>query len=176
MDLLEFEGQDLYFDEQMPKEIDDLIKSASENYGTQQAEADLLQAFFLAPDNLSVLVALYRYYYYQHQYEKALIVAANTLKFSGHRVGFPKNWEDLTIEHVGAGALKSMSMVRFYLIALKATGYLNLRLHNFSQASEMLSKVVELDASDRLGAAVLLKFATDCLQYDDDSLIRVAEV
>ena len=176
MDLLEFEGQDLYFDEHMPEEIDILIKSASENYGTPKAEADLLKAFFIAPDNLTVLVALYRYYYYQHQYEKALMVAGNTLKFSGSRVGFPNKWEDLTIDHIGAGALKSMSMVRFYLIALKATGYLNLRLHNFSQARAMLSKVVELDASDRLGAAILLEFATDCLQYNDDELVRVAKI
>lgn len=161
MDLHDFEGQELYFDENIPPEVDLLINSASENYGTPDAEANLMQAFFLAPDNLSVLVALYRYYYYQHQYEKAIIVADHALKFSGRRIDFPESWKNLTISHVGAGAIKSMGMVRFYLLSLKAAGYLNLRLNNFVLAEEMLSKVVELDASNRLRAVELLAFAME---------------
>jgi len=161
MDLLDFEGEDLYFDEHLPDEIDTLINLASKNYGTPDAENNLMQAFFLAPDNLTVLVALYRYYYYQHKYEKALVVAAHALKFSGHRIGFPEKWEMLTLENIGSGALISMGMVRFYLLSLKAAGYLNLRLNNFIIAQEMLSKVVELDSSNRLGANDLLSFAVE---------------
>ena len=128
MDLLDFEGQDLYFDEENPQEIDSLINKASEDYGTPSAEKSLLNAFFLAPDNLSVLVAMYRYYYYQHKYEEALVIANHALKFSGQRIQFPSDWRKLTIDDIGAGAMKSMGMVRFYLIALKAAGYINLRI------------------------------------------------
>jgi tetratricopeptide (TPR) repeat protein len=174
MDLLDFEGQELYFDEAMPKEVDMLINAASESYGTPEAEENLLQAFFLAPDNLTVLVALYRYYYYQHQYEKALVVADHALKFSGPGVNFPKKWQDLTIEDVGAGAIISMGIVRFYLLSLKAAGYLNMRLHNFELAQQMLNKVVELDASNRLGAAELLVFAMEQTTNGKVQSIKVA--
>ena len=166
MDLHDFEGQELYFNEQLPDELSDLIESASESYGTSEAEQSLLKAFFLAPDNLSVLVALYRYYYYQHQYEKALVIAGHALNFSGRRVDFPEKWRDLTQAHVANGALQSMGMVRFYLLALKAAGYINLRIHQFSTASDMLNKVVELDSSDRLGATALLAVAVDYLNKE----------
>lgn len=172
MDLLEFEGQELYFDEHLPKEVDDLINAASDCYGTPGAEANLMQAFFLAPDNLTVLVALYRYYYYQHQYEKALVIAAHALKFSGRRVDFPESWRDLTLKHIGAGAIISMGMVRFYLIALKAAGYINLRLQNYELAQEMLEKVIELDSSDRLGASALLAVA---MEHINNPLNNVAQ-
>ena len=175
MDLLDFEGQELYFDEDMPKEIDGLIKAASDCYGTPGAEANLLQAFFLAPDNLTVLVALYRYYYYQHQYEKALIIAEHALKFSGNRIEFPKKWQDLSMDNLKVAAMISMGMVRFYLIALKAAGYINLRLHNFSLAQEMLLKVVELDSSDRLGASALLAVAAEHLRNYEDNLKQAAK-
>jgi len=175
MDLLAFEGQDLYFDEHMPAEIDLLIKSASECYGTSEAEAQLIHAFFLAPDNLTVLVALYRYYYYQHRYKEALVVANHALKFSGRRIEFPENWENLSLDHLGVGVMKSMGMVRFYLIALKAAGYINLRLHNFELAQDMLRKVVALDSSDRLGASALLQIAIDYNSNEANELIRVKQ-
>ena len=164
MDLQEFDGQDLYFDVEMPAEVDSLIFMASHSYGTPAAEEYLRKAYFLAPDNLSVLVALYRYYYYQHQYESALTVAGHALKFSGREIDFPSDWQNLTMSHIGAGAIKSMSMVRFYLIALKAAGYINLRLANYDIARAMLNKVVELDSADRLGAAALLAVAQEHLQ------------
>jgi len=164
MDLLDFEGQDLYFDEPLPKEVDALIEAASEEYGDPKAESSLMKAFLLAPDNLTVLVALYRYYYYQHQYQNALIIASHALKFSGLRVNFPTDWRELNISHVGAGAIESMSMVRFYLLALKAAAYINLRLLNFETAQEMLLKIIELDSSDRLGATALLAVAQEHLQ------------
>lgn len=166
MDLQEFDGQDLYFDKKMPAEVEHLILLASHTYGSTEAEEYLRKAFFLAPDNLSVLVALYRYYYYQHDYESALTVAGHALKFSGREIDFPDDWQRLTMSHIGVGAIKSMSMVRFYLISLKAAGYISLRLAKYNEAQAMLNKVVELDAADRLGAAALLAVAQRNLQND----------
>jgi len=176
MDLHDFEGQELYFDEHMSEEVAELINNASLQYGTPEAEQSLLSAFFLAPDNFSVLVALYRYYYYQHQLEKALVIANHSLRFSGQRVQFPKSWRGLTMDHVGAGAILSMSMVRFYLLALKGAGFINMRLHRFIEAEAMLAKVVELDASDRLGATPLLKFAREHLADDESQPAKAVEV
>jgi len=159
MDLHDFEGQDLYFDEHMPDKISILIESASECYGTLDAEKKLRDAFFLAPENLSVLVALYRFYYYQHNYENALVVAKHALTFSGRRIQFPEDWQYLTIDHLGVGAQISMGMVRFYLLSLKAAAYINLRLNRFETAEQMLKKIIQVDSSDRLGAVALLTVA-----------------
>ncbi|MDX1811044.1 MAG: hypothetical protein R3240_03795 [Gammaproteobacteria bacterium] len=173
MDLLDFEGQDLYFDEHIPAEVDALINDASELYGTPAAEEKLLKAFFLAPDNLTVLVALYRYYYYQHKYEETLVIAEHALKFSGQRLGFPRDWRELNIDYLGAGAIKSMGMVRFYLIALKGAGYINLRLSNFVVAQDMLTKVMELDSSNRLNVSELLAVANEYLLTNSEEYKNV---
>jgi hypothetical protein len=84
VDLLDFVGEDLYFDKPMSPELASLLSAVAESYGTRAAEPLLLKAYFLAPDNFSVLVGLYRFFYYQHRYEDALRVAD---RVSGGRSG-----------------------------------------------------------------------------------------
>ena len=159
MDLLEFEGQELYFDLPLPSTAATRLDEAAARYGSPEAELKLLQALLYAPDHLSVLVALYRYYYYQHRLDDALAVADRALAVAGDMLDFPNTWRALSMPYIGAGAMKSMGLVRFYLIALKAAGYLNLRIGRIEEGIEMLAKVVDLDTSDRLRAASLLELA-----------------
>ena len=67
MDLHDFECKDMYFDEPISEEVEVLIDQAAEAYATGNAEQYLLRAYFLSPENLSVLVAMYRYFYYDHR-------------------------------------------------------------------------------------------------------------
>ncbi|MGD8568745.1 MAG: hypothetical protein PVJ39_11690 [Gammaproteobacteria bacterium] len=159
MDLLDFSESSLYFDEPLADWASQLIDQAAAQYGEENVEPFLLEAYDIAPEHLTVLVALYRYYYYQHRLDDALEVAHKALAVSGHRLRFPSDWGQLSNEHIGAGALVSMGMVRFYLLALKAAGYLNLRLQRWEPALDMLTKVSELDETDRLGVAPLLDIA-----------------
>lgn len=159
MDLLDFEAQDLYFDEAMEPEIEALLVCAADGYGEGRAETPLLKAYALRPRNLTVLVALYRYYYYQHRPAQAREIAWRAMAVVGERLRFPASWRQLTVEDLGAGALRSMGLVRFYLLALKAAAYLSLRLGERALAAEMLRKLVALDPKDRLGGRALLDFA-----------------
>ena len=159
MDLLDFSENSLYFDEPLAEVATTLIEQAAVEYGESDVEPLLLEAYKVAPEHLMVLVALYRYYYYQHRLEDALDIAHQALAVSGKRLRFPIDWARLSNEHLGAGALVSMGMVRFYLLALKAAGYLNLRLQNWQSAIDMLTKVSDLDEADRLGTAALLEIA-----------------
>lgn len=167
MDLLDFSEQTLYFDEPLDKQAMTYIEQAASEYGNSDVEPLLLAAYKIAPDHLTVLVALYRYYYYQHRLDDALTIAHKSLEVSGLRLGFPTYWYQLTSAHLGAGALISMGMVRFYLLALKAAGYLNLRLQNWTPAIEMLTKVSELDEANRLGANALLEIAHSVYQKEN---------
>ena len=76
MDLLDFSDCKLYFEEPMPAEAERLIAQAASEYGEPGAEMALLRAHLLAPENLSVLVGLYRYYFYQHRLDDALVVGS----------------------------------------------------------------------------------------------------
>lgn len=156
MDLLDFEDADLYFDEQMGGDVRVLLQDAADAYAGGGAESHLLRAYFLAPKNLTVLVALYRFFYYQHRLEEALIVAARALEASGERLSLPEDWRRLDELGIGFAATRSMGLLRFYLLALKGAGYLNLRTGDIETGRRMLAKVLEVDPKDQLGAGALL--------------------
>ena len=157
MDLLDFDHADLYFDEPLALDVMQLIEAAADAYGTEQAEGLLLRANLLAPRNLIVLVALYRYYFYQHRLQDALLVAESALAVAGRRLEFPETWVYLREANVGAGVMRSMGLVRFYLMVLKAAGYLHLRLGHLDTGRSMLEKLVQLDSHDRIGGKALLE-------------------
>lgn len=161
MDLQDFNGEMLYFDEPEPPRVTELLLAASQNYGAGDAERFLLEAYALAPQNLTVLVGLYRFYYYQHRYADALGIAHVAMQTVAPKIDFAMDWRDLDMNMLGCGVLKSMGLVRFYLLALKGAGYLNLRLGEFESGLSMLRKVKTLDEADRLGAKLLLDILAD---------------
>ena len=156
MDLLDLEGQQLYFDEPMPPVVSELNAQASSAYGSGNEEVLLLRAYFIAPKNLSVLVALYRSYYYQHRLEDAQRVAQRALSIVALRVGFPEEWSELNEAELAHAVFQSMGLVRFYMTTLKAEAYLYLRLGDISAGRKRLQKIAELDSSDHFGARALL--------------------
>lgn len=161
MDLQDFECDSMYFDDPISQEVENLITRAANEYGSEQAEASLLHAYFLAPENLAVLVALYRYFYYQHEYKKAINVAAQAMKAAGRKLGLPENWKDMNDACLGSAALVSMGLLRFYLLALKGMGYLSLRSNSITEGLEILTKLTELDPHDRLHVKFLLEMAQE---------------
>lgn len=157
MDLHDFTDCELYFEQPLTPTISDLIDAAARHYGEPEAESLLLRAYFLAPENLTVLVGLYRYYFYQHRLEDALIVAERALSVSAGQLQLNTHWQHMTRLHLGDAAQRSFGLLRFYLIALKASTVVLLRLGDFAEARIRLQKLAELDSNDRLGVARLLE-------------------
>jgi tetratricopeptide (TPR) repeat protein len=167
MDLLDFEQAELYFDEPLALDVVNLLTAAADKYSSEEAESLLLRASLLAPQHLTVLVALYRYYFYQHRFEDALLVGESTLAVVGRRLDFPETWMYLNEANLGEGVIRSMGLVRFYLMVLKATGYINLRLGYFDIGQAMLKKLVELDSHDRMGGKALLDVLYQSMNTDE---------
>lgn len=156
MDLLHFEPQDLYFDGPTDPEVERLLAQASAGYADGRSEPPLLQALARAPSSLLVMVALYRFYYYQHRLPDALSIARLTLETTSRQLGIPQEWNDLDETHIGRAALNSMTLLRFHLLALKAAAYLLLRMGEEDEGKQLLRKLSELDSHNRLGARQLL--------------------
>lgn len=156
MDLMDFDQPTLYYDDPVAPEVERLLQEASAHYGEETAEAMLLRAYFLVPEQLIVLVALYRYYFYQHRLEDALLVADRAMAVAGRRLNLPGEWQNVHPDHLGHAVLRSMGLLRFYLMVLKAAGYINMRLNRHQAGQAMLEKLVELDSHDRLGGKALL--------------------
>ncbi|TAK63440.1 hypothetical protein [Methylobacter sp.] len=157
MDLLDFEAQGLYFEQPDVAGVEELIATAAENYASGDAELSLLQAYFLAPESLNVLVALNRFYYYQHRLEEALAATTKALVVIRPSIAFPEHWQELQISHITDASADSLTNVRMYLFTLKAIGFLNMRLENLDLSQAIFEKLVELDSKDRIGAQGLLE-------------------
>jgi tetratricopeptide (TPR) repeat protein len=157
MDLLDFEAQGLYFEEPDVAGVKEMITAAAENYTTGNAELPLLKAYFLAPESLNVLVALNRFYYYQHRLEEALNATLKALAVIRRLINFPEDWRDLQQSHINDAPTDLLTQVRLYLFTLKVTGFLNMRLNNLEVSQHIFEKLVGLDSKDRIGAKGLLE-------------------
>jgi len=157
MDLLDFSECKLYFEDDLPAEAERLIAQAASEYGEDTAELALLRAHLLAPENLTVLVGLYRYYFYQHRLDDALMVAERAMLLSGRQLGLSPDWRTLDEIRLGSAAANSFGLLRFYLLALKAASVVLLRLGQIEASRDRLIKLAGLDCHDHLGAAKLLE-------------------
>jgi tetratricopeptide (TPR) repeat protein len=154
MDLLDFEAEGLYFEQADVDGVKELIAQAAEDYSNGDAEFPLLRAYFLAPESLNVLVALNRFYYYQHRLEDALLATYKALAVIRASIDFPENWQDLQQQHIDNTG--NLTQVRLYLFTLKAVGFLNMRLHRLELSRQIFEKLISLDSKNRIGAQALL--------------------
>lgn len=159
MDFLDFENHDLYFDEPLSANDEMLLKKAADAYPAKITETILLDIFTRLPDNLIIIVALYRYYYYQHRYEDALDIASRALSVSAAMMDIDVDWKGMTEHHLGQGVFVSMGLIRFYMLGLKASAYLLMRIGDVEEAHSRLKKIIELDPADQFGAAFLYQMA-----------------
>lgn len=157
MDILDFTECELYFEEPLQTEAERLLCEAAGRYGEEGAELALLRAYMIAPEHLMVLVGLYRYYFYQHRLEEALLVARRAMDLVARRLNLPSSWERIEALHLASAAQSSFGLLRFYLLALKATSVVLLRQGEIDAARARLQKLMELDTRDQLGAAKLLE-------------------
>jgi tetratricopeptide (TPR) repeat protein len=174
MDLLDFSDCKLYFEDALPAEAERLIDQAASEYGEPAAELSLLRAHMHAPENLSVLVGIYRYYFYQHRLEDALVVAERAMQLSGRHLGLPTDWNQLDETRLGSAAANSFGLLRFYLLALKAASVVLLRLGRIAASRARLIKLASLDSRDQLGAAKLLEVVDEFQQQTDEPELTLA--
>lgn len=160
MDLLDFDSTDLYFEEPLSQTVQDCLNTASESYADNEAELPLLRAYLLNHDSLTVLVALYRFYFYQHRLDDALHIALLARQVSAKSLNVNSHWQDLKLtDFPNAADLKGM--VRFYLMVLKGEAVMLLRLQRITEAQAMLRKMTELDPKDRMGVKDMLAIAEE---------------
>ncbi len=157
MDLLDFDAKDLYFETPDSQEVEALIQQASSLYGSGEAELPLLKAYLRAPQSLNVLVALNRFYYYQHRLQEALLISEKALAIIRAGIGFPDDWQVLQLADIQQAPTEQLTQIRLYLFTLKSIGFLNMRLENLDLSRRIFEKLIALDAQDRIGAKALLE-------------------
>lgn len=169
MDLLDFEpGEELYFQKQDSEEVQQLIEKAGNSYTDGDAELPLLQAYFRAPDSLNVLIALNRFYYYQHRLAEALTTSKKALVIINNHINFPADWQQIEMSTITNAPKEQLTWVRLYLFTLKSIGFLKMRMHQLEASKAIFEKLCELDQEDRIGAAGLLELVNRKIEEDDN--------
>ena len=133
-------------------QVDALIQQAGQLRDQPQEALPLLQqARAAAPSHPAPLIALYRFYFYGHQFALAHAVAEDALAIA--RTALGPNFGD---EPPSDEAARHDAAVRFYLFTLKGLAYLSLRLGVLEDARTLLAELRRLDPQDRVGGALLL--------------------
>ncbi len=156
MDLLSFDAEPLYFDNPPSEEVVQLLQQATEDYKSGASEECLRRAYNLAPENLMVLVTLFRYYFYQQRFTEATIISQQARAVVRHQLGLPDDWREMSEARLFGGNQNNMVMVRFYLLCLKGEAYMLIRQGQFDEGTALLNKIIEMDAKDHLAATALL--------------------
>lgn len=119
------------------------------------AERHLAEASRIAPDHLAVLVGQYRYLFYKGRLAEALAQLRVCMAAAAEQGSLPADWRTARASDAAFGDFGAL-WARFYMFALKAYGYIHLRLGLQEEGRHALQKVMELDPTDKVGAKVLL--------------------
>lgn len=136
------------------------------------ARRHLAAARQIAPQHRAVLIGHYKFHFYRTELAEAAPWALACVRQSLERLGLGHDWRALP---AAAGrppfagrVLHWTPEARFLAYALKAYGYVRLRLGEMEDGCAALAAVAALDPEDVCGAAALLAVAARGPAYDED--------
>ncbi len=118
-----------------------------------ESAAAIARALVAAPQDVDVRLAAYRFYFFTHDYARALDQAQVLLGFAARRLNLPPDWRLVSPEDAAFTAHDFAPGL--YLQVLIAMGYCLARLGQVDPACEVLAQAARLDPSDRFGGAWL---------------------
>jgi len=143
---------------QVPEDVKELLIVASQNWENPlKAENCINQALAKTGDNIDVLVAAYRYFYYKNNYPMALQIAVKIRDIIKKSEKLPDNWEQLKLILI---LRKEEPKIRLFLTAYAASGLVSAKLGEIEQAKEISTQVKEIDNKNEFGSALLLDILT----------------
>jgi tetratricopeptide (TPR) repeat protein len=152
----------------LPHEASRLLYEAALSYANGAvAEQHLRDARTIAPDHAAVLIAHYRFYFYKGRLGDALNVARTCLLKAARENGLHPDWRQVRCRDADFGSYDAR-LPRFFLFTLKAYAYLQMRLGHLEEGHQAVSKLLELDPSDKVGARVLLDVLAAAARDDDE--------
>lgn len=138
----------------LPADVNAQLQKAASSIasGTESLDA-LCVAEALAPQQLEVIVALYKFHFYQGNIALAEDYVFQALIKAARGGGFKYNWESLTQASTDWGDIRGPG--RVYLYSLKALAFIRLRQEDPGNAEFILDTLNRLDPDDQVGANVI---------------------
>ncbi|QSR89480.1 hypothetical protein IT6_04160 [Methylacidiphilum caldifontis] len=141
-----------YWGQLDPEAVEEL-KQASFSYPDKRKVLyHLNRAFEKSASHMTVLIGMYRFYFYQSDLVKSLYWGKLCVAETAKKLGISQSWEELTEEHKQKLKKEESPLIDLYLRALHAVGYLLGRLGQKDEALKILNVLSEIDTSKQLGA------------------------
>ncbi len=140
----------------LPLEAKKCLDEAATVYADGDRALKLLrEAETIAPAHPAVLIGLYRFFFYKGRLEECLEVCHVCLAEASYHNNLPDDWHQVQSSDADFSSYEMMP--RFFLFVLKGYAYLQMRLGNLEEGLVATMKLLELDASDKIGATLLLE-------------------
>ena len=140
----------------LPMEAERHLRLAGQSYhNDEEAVMNLNKAKQAAPDHPAVFIGFYRFYFYKNRLAEALKISQQCLLKAACDNGMDPDWRKAKADDADFDNFAAI-LPRFFLFTLKGYGYLQLRLGNLAEGRAAISKLLELDPSDKVGGKVLL--------------------
>lgn len=150
---------------QVPEDIKELLILAAKTWeNTAESEKYMQQALAKAGENIDVLIAAYRYFYYKNNFILALQTVVKVTDKIKAAENFSADWEKLKPILIKR---KEEPQIRLYLNAYAASGLVLAKLGEIEQAKEVSARVKEIDEKNDFGAGILLDILTRPPEEDD---------
>lgn len=151
---------------EVPEEVKQLLVLAADSWeNTSESEKYINQALAKSDNNVDVLIAAYRYFYYKQKYQMALETAEKVKLQVKETENLPDNWEQLKLVLIER---KEEENIRLYLNSYAATGLILAILGKGEEAKSICNKVKEIDEKNDFGAGILFDVLTRPPEEEDD--------
>lgn len=148
------QNDDVQFGFGLPPEVNEQLQRAAAIVTSREESLKALcHARTLAPDQLEVHIALYKFYFYQGETEKAEDVVYQTLSKAAQAGGFDHDLKSLSQDSTDWHDPRGPG--RVFLYTLKALAFIRLRQDDPESAGEILDVLSRLDPTDKVGADVI---------------------
>ena len=147
-------------------DIKSLLMSAAANWdNTSESEKYINEALAKAPENIEVLIAAYRFFFYKNKFRQALKMSEQVIEQIKKAENLPDDWE----------LLKPILMeraeevqIRLYLNAYASTSFMLARLGETEKAKIISSQVKEIDTKNQFSSGTIFDIITRPPEEDED--------
>jgi hypothetical protein len=152
--LIRFPVSDVHFGFDIDPAANAQLQRAASLISSRESSSQALrQAEQIAPDQIEVLIARYKFHFYQGETEVAEKLVLKALKLAAKQGGFNQDWSQLRPQ--SADWTDPRAPGRMYLYSLKALAFIRLRQNNRHEAESILESLGRLDPQDQVGADVI---------------------
>ena len=135
-------------------EADAHLQQAAALVSTREASLQALNAAHrVAPDQVEVLVAMFKFHFYQGDTDTAEALVREALEKASRQGGFTREWRRLEAESADWSDPRGPG--RLFLYCLKALAFIRLRQSATVEAASILDTMRRLDPTDQVGADVI---------------------